>query len=172
MEKYKLILGAAGGKHSDAVTLDIDPKHHPDVVYDLNKPPWPFKDNRFKKVVCHHIVEHLSDIAIVMEELHRICSRDGEIYIEVPHHTSPFANSPEHKLRFNYFAFDGYVEQGITKWVTGKKFKLLERKITFHRTFRKYFLHKLFNKYPFCYERFWAYIIPAENLIFRLRPIK
>lgn len=172
MEKYKLILGSAGGKHPDAVTLDIDLNHKPDVVHDLNKKPWPFSDNQFKEIICHHVLEHLNDIGPAMEELHRICSKDGEIYIEVPHHTSPFANSPEHKLRFNYFAFDGYIEQGITKWITGKKFKLLERKITFHRAFRRYFFHRLFNKFSLYYERFWTYIIPAENLIFKLRPIK
>ena len=35
MEKGKLVLGAAGKKEPDAVTLDIDPRHAPDVVHDL-----------------------------------------------------------------------------------------------------------------------------------------
>ncbi|MCQ9206770.1 MAG: class I SAM-dependent methyltransferase [Omnitrophica bacterium] len=173
MKKNKLILGSAGKKDSDSVTLDIDAKHHPDVVHDLDRIPWPFVDDQFREIVCHHVLEHLNDIAHIMSELYRICAKDGEIYIEVPHYTSLFANNPEHKLRFGYFALDGYIENGITKWMTTtKKFRIIERKITFHRTYRRYFLHKLFNRKPLLYERFWAYIIPAENIIFKLQPIK
>ena len=173
MEKTKLVLGAAGAKHPEAITLDIDPRHSPDVVHDLNKTPWPFRDNRFRSVICHHVLEHLDSIGGPMEELHRICERGGEIYIEVPYHTSWTANTPEHKLRFNYFAFDGYLDNGKIKWITtDKKFKVIERRITFNRAFRRYFLHRLFNRFPLYYERFWTYIFPAENLILRLQPIK
>jgi len=173
MEKKKLVLGSAGKKEPGAVTLDIDPGHAPDVVHDLNKTPWPFEDDRFESITCHHSLEHLDGIDAPLKEMHRICRKGGEIYIEVPHHTSWCANSPEHKLRFSYFALDGYLESGITKWKTGgKKFTLIKRKITFNRAFRRYFFHTFFNKFPLYYERFWAYIIPAENLVFRLRPVK
>ena len=173
MAKTKLILGSAGAKDPSAVTLDIDPKHSPDVVHDLNKTPWPFENSQFKNIVCHHVLEHLNDIDSAMAELHRICEKNGEIYAEVPHHTSWSANTPEHKLRFNYFALDGYIEGGKTKWrTTDKKFKALEKRLTFHKSFRRYFLHRLFNRFPIHYERFWAYICPAENLVFRLRPLK
>lgn len=108
-----------------------------------------------------------------MKELHRICSRDGEIYIEVPHHTSWCANVPEHKLRFNYFAFDGYVEFGETNWqLSNDLFCLRKREITFHRNFRMLLLSKLFNKYPKMYERFYAYIFPAEHFKVWLTPLK
>ena len=172
-EKQKLILGSAGVKDPAAITLDIDPAHNPDVVYNLNSVPWPFRDNQFKSIICHHVLEHLNDISGPMRELHRICSGDGEVYIEVPHHTSWCANTPEHKLRFNYFALEGYLEGGIAKWVTGSsKFRLIERKVTFHRAFRRYLLHKIFNRFPLWYERFWAYMFPAENVIFRFQPLK
>ncbi len=171
--KRKLVLGSAGKKEPDAVTLDIDPAHAPDVVHDLNMVPWPFEDNRFENITCHHSLEHLDGVAGPLGEMHRVCKKGGEIYIEVPHHTSWCANSPEHKLRFSYFSLDGYLEGGITKWTTTeRKFALIEKKITFNRAFRRYFLHALFNRFPLYYERFWAYIIPAENLVFRLSPVK
>lgn len=173
MKKTKLILGSAGGVYNDAITLDINPIHKPDVVHDLNITPLPFSDNQFQEIVCHHVLEHLNELPAIMDELHRICRRDGSIYIEVPHHTSWCANTPEHKMSFNYFAFDGYIEDGITRWMCVKnKFKLLKREITFHRSFRRFFLHKLFNKAPMAYERFWAYIFPAENFKVLLQPIK
>ena len=169
--KTKLILGSADKKSNDAITLDINPLHKPDVVHDLNNIPLPFQNKQFKEIICHHILEHLLNINPIMNELHRICDPSGHIYIEVPHHSSWCANTPEHKLRFNYFAFDGYIENGLTKWITGKKYKMLKREITFHRSFRRVWLHKLFNAFPMTYERFWTYLFPAEHLKIWLQPI-
>ncbi len=173
MKKDKLVLGFAGKKDPSAVTVDIDPKHEPDVACDLNQVPWPFPDNEFKSVICHHVLEHLSSLSSAMRELHRICSPSGVIYIEVPHFSSWMANDPEHRLRFSYFALDSYFADASVNWhITDFKFKLLERKITFHRAHRRYFLARLFNRFPLAYERFWTYIFPAEHLIFKLRPLK
>lgn len=171
MDKKRLVIGSAGKVFDDAITLDIDPNHQPDVVHDLHVTPLPFVDDQFDEIVCHHVLEHLNDISSVMSELHRICSSQGKIYIEVPHHTSWFANTPGHKLRFNYFAFDEYLDE-VTTWNTGKKFILLAREVTFHRAIRRYFLHKIFNRWPENYERFWTYILPAEHFKIWLRPRK
>lgn len=173
MNKTKLIIGAAGKPASDAVTLDINPAHHPDVVCDLNTTPWPFATNQFQEIICHHVLEHLDGLDSAMKELHRICSPEGVIYIEVPHFSSYMANSPEHKLRFSFFSLDSYLASGTKSWhITDFKFMLVERKITFHRAYRRYFLHKLFNRSPLSYERFWTYIFPAEHLIFKIQPVK
>jgi predicted SAM-dependent methyltransferase len=171
IKKEKLIIGSAGKKDQDAVTLDIDPKHDPDIVHDLNKVPFPFEDNQFRQVICHHVLEHLDDLGAAMGELHRICRDNGFIYIEVPHHTSWQANTPDHKLRFNYFALDQYIE-GKSTWKTGKKFRIIKSRITFHKFFRFFLLHKLFNAYPELYEKFLAYRFPAEHLKFWLQPVK
>ncbi|MBN2482580.1 MAG: methyltransferase domain-containing protein [Candidatus Omnitrophica bacterium] len=172
-DKKTLIIGAAGKKSPDnALTLDIDPAHHPDIVHDLNITPYPFSDSQFDLIVCHHVLEHLDNIDPVLGELYRICSADGEIHIEVPHHTSWFANTPHHKLRFNYFALDPYFSGNDTWVTTPRRFTVKERKITFHRAFRRYFLHRIFNRFPRIYERFWTYMVPAEHLIFRLSPDK
>ena len=170
--KRTLILGSAGHQAPEAVTLDIDPAHHPDVVHDLNVFPYPFQDNQFAEIVCHHVLEHLNDLPPAMRELHRICAPDGVIRIEVPHYSSWLANSPEHKLRFGYFAFDGYVADGIVTWITGHKFRLLKRELTFHRRFRAFQLHRWFNRSPLSYERFWTYRFPAEHVKVWLQPIK
>ena len=168
----KLVLGHAGKKTTDAITVDIEPLHHPDIVHDLNVVPYPFADNQFQEIVCHHVLEHLNDLFPVMKELHRICAPSGMIYIEVPHHSSWFAKTPEHKLLFNYFSFDGFLLNGVTTWMKVSKFKLVKREITFHKAFRQFLLHKIFNKYPLTYERFWTHLAPAEHLKFWFEPIK
>ena len=169
--KDRLILGSAGKKYPDALTLDSDPEHAPDVLHDLNQTPLPFADNQFSEIHCHHVLEHLDDLMKLFDEFHRICRADGTIFIEVPHHTSWCANTPFHKLKFNGFAFDIWVDTQPT-WKTGKKFQLLKREVTFHRAIRRWGLPKLFNRYLMAYERFWAYIFPAEHLKVWLRPVK
>jgi len=173
-EKEKLILGAAGAAgQKDAITVDIDPAHKPDVLHDLNAAPWPFKDDSFKEVICHHVLEHLSDLPKAMKELHRITRKNGMIYIETPHFSSCHAHAPEHKLMFNYFAFDSYLAGSDYCWQKHDfKFKLLRREITFHRAFRRYLLHRLWNRIPKTYERFWTFIIPAEHIKLEIQPIK
>ena len=173
-QKTRLILGAAGIDKRDPseLAVDNDPRQRPDVLHNLNETPWPFQDNQFEEIVCHHVLEHLEDISRVLGELYRICRPEGTIYMEVPHFSCWQANSPHHKLRFSYFSLDGYIE-GEKTWVLSDfKFLLKKRQITFHRAFRRLQLHRLFNRYPLSYERFWTYLFPAEHLKFELRPIK
>lgn len=173
MEKTKLILGSAGKSHPDALTVDIDGRCDPDIVYDLNKTPWPFLDKQFTEIVCHHVLEHLLDLTVTLKELHRICSDQGQIYIEVPHFSSWMAHDPAHKMSFSFFSLDPYIVGRQGSWkIIDDRFSVLEHRITFHRAFRRYGFHCLWNKYPLTYERFWTYIMPAEHLIWRLRPIK
>jgi len=171
LKKDKLIIGSAGKPHEDAITLDIDKEHHPDVVHDLSAEPYPFEDNAFKEIVAHHVLEHLSDISVAMKELHRICMPKGLIYIEVPHRVSWCAMDPFHKSIFGYFSFDGFIEGNLT-WMTGKKYKCIKKEITFHKYHRMFFLSKIFNKFPLVYERFYCYIFPAEHFKIWLSPVK
>src|SRR3990172_1455614 len=125
--KEKLIIGHAGKSHPEAVTVDIEPQHRPDVVHDINRAPWPFRDNQFKKIICHHVIEHLNDLHPAIDELHRVCHPQGEIYIEVPHHSAWLAKSPYHKLYFGYFSFDELLASNSGSWQMGKKFELISR---------------------------------------------
>ena len=78
-QKKKLILGAAGtaGKNPEEITIDDNPKQNPDVLHDLNRTPWPFRDNEFREVVCHHVIEHLENISGPLKELHRVCGPES-----------------------------------------------------------------------------------------------
>jgi SAM-dependent methyltransferase len=41
------------------VTLDINPDHKPDVVWDLTKRPLPFDDDTFDEIHAYEVLEHL-----------------------------------------------------------------------------------------------------------------
>jgi SAM-dependent methyltransferase len=68
--KRELLIGAGEihtkilGLQSDPnwhhlTTLDIDSAVHPDVVWDLNEMPLPFKDGEFDEVHAYNVLEHL-----------------------------------------------------------------------------------------------------------------
>lgn len=41
------------------VTLDSNPDHHPDVVFDLQSDTWPFEPDTFDEVHAYEVLEHL-----------------------------------------------------------------------------------------------------------------
>jgi SAM-dependent methyltransferase len=43
----------------DLVTLDMNPDHKPDVLWDLTKRPLPFEDNQFDEIHAYDVLEHL-----------------------------------------------------------------------------------------------------------------
>lgn len=65
----------------------------------------PLVDN-FTFVKAHHILEHVTDLVLVMRLLHSMCKNDATIDILVPlaHSLWDVAN-PTHKIRFNHRTF-------------------------------------------------------------------
>jgi hypothetical protein len=61
----------------------------PDETVDLNRTPWPWKDNQFAEIAAHHILEHLGSTSdewiAVLKELWRISRSGARIYVSVPH---------------------------------------------------------------------------------------
>ena len=76
----KLAQALAGDKW----VRQIQPHH------DLNTLPWPLEDDRFSKVVASHVMEHLTDLVGVMNEIHRVCQNGAHVLILTPHFSSPY----------------------------------------------------------------------------------
>jgi len=160
-----LDIGCGNNKTESAVGIDINPDTEADIIHNLNHFPYPFNDNEFDVVVCKQILEHLDDVGKVMDEIYRISRKSAKVIIEVPHFSCYYAfGDPEHKHFFSYFSTNFLTRKG--------KFTVIKNEITFHKSFRRYNLHRLFNKCPRAYERFWTFIIPAEHLHFELKVLK
>jgi SAM-dependent methyltransferase len=43
----------------DVTTMDSNPAHHPDVVWDLNTRPLPFADDSFDEIHAYEVLEHV-----------------------------------------------------------------------------------------------------------------
>jgi len=93
----------------DTITLDINKDHNPDVVWDLNKLPLPFKDNMFDEIHAYHVIEHLGtqgdyeSFFNFFNEIYRIIKHDGLFFAVTPHWNNEWAfGDPGHTRIINH----------------------------------------------------------------------
>ena len=156
----KLNLGC--GKKIKLGYLNVDYVKLPgvDKVCDLNKSPYPFKKNTFKEILMRNILEHLNDPVNVMNEVHRISQPGAIIKIRVPHFSSANVwGDIEHKRGYNYSTFANPNMQD--------KFEVINTKITFSHL--KFFMRPFVKIAPSFYEKHFAYIFNAVDLIVELK---
>jgi hypothetical protein len=55
----KKIRTHSDGDWGNLVTLDINPDHKPDVVWDLTQMPLPFQDSEFTEIHAYEVLEHI-----------------------------------------------------------------------------------------------------------------
>lgn len=174
----RLNLGCGKDIRKDFVNLDVAKLPGVDVVHDVSRTPWPFKESEFDEILCRHILEHFDDMMPVLEELHRITKPDGRITIQVPYFASPGAFAdPTHKRFFTYQTFRYFQPGDNLEHYTKARFRILELRLRFFTSegllSALSFLPDLFiNAAPNVYERFLSRVLPASELIAILRPVK
>lgn len=107
--------------------LDINPDHHPDVVWDLRVHPLPFEDNSFNEIHAYEVLEHLAQqgdykfFFAEFSEYWRILKDKGLFFLTVPERNSVWAwGDPSHTRiiqpeNFVYLNQDEYTRQvGVT----------------------------------------------------------
>ncbi len=155
-----LDLGCSCNKVKGAIGLDGDINSHADIICDLEK-ILPLKDNSFKQIYCKHLLEHLDDPRMLVKEIHRISMDGARVIIEVPHFASHTAYSDlTHKRYFSFVM--------LNRLVNSIPHKTIKKEMTFYKTFSIFGIKFLANKNKENYERFWAYIFPAENIKFEI----
>jgi len=158
----------------DLVRLDISSLVNPDVVWDLDKFPYPFETSSFSEIECFDVIEHLQSIPKALEEFHRILEPNGLIKITTPHFSC--ANSfvdPTHKWHLSYFSFDYFCQTHNLSYYSSARYNIVHRYIQFKGSkFDTGLVGKLANKFPRTYEQRWAWIFPAWFLYFELKVIK
>jgi ubiquinone/menaquinone biosynthesis C-methylase UbiE len=167
-------------KDSDTViTVDINPNVGADVIHNLDQFPYPFQDNEFDQIHLDNVLEHLTDIIAVMEELHRISKPNSKITIIVPYFRSIWAHlDPTHKHFFtvdtlSYFDVDHMYHHRYAYSLTAK-FKI--HKKAFNENIDKsWFRHIMLvwaNKWPNFYESNFSHLYPMEDLTYHLETVK
>jgi SAM-dependent methyltransferase len=93
----RLVSPGESEEWGDLTTLDINPAHKPDVVWDLNVRPLPFSDDTFDTIRAFDVLEHLGrqgDYRAFFDEWSewwRLLKPGGIFYGISPHWASPWA---------------------------------------------------------------------------------
>jgi|SRR3989344_1644318 len=177
----KLNLGCGNNIRSGYVNLDNVKLDGVDIVHDLNKYPYPFKNNEFDEIICHHILEHLDNIPKCLKELSRIGRKGAKIKIRAPHFASYSAwTDLTHKHPFGWASLDYVASNKTHKHSVGKKLSHeygeerfnVKRKLIFGKVHRFMGMGLFANKFPLLYETFLAYIFPPREITFELEVVK
>jgi SAM-dependent methyltransferase len=178
-----LDLGCGKRKLPGALGIDVNANSDADVIHDLNAFPYPFDEDAFDRVHCDGILEHLDNVVGVMEELHRITRPGGVVEIITPYFTSVDAfTDPTHKHYFSARSFTYFTgefpEYGF--YSAKARFRRKKIEISFWRLPRlgglrpQHLLgaHWLANRFTSIYERFFAYVLPAQTIRYELIVVK
>lgn len=93
-------------------TLDHEPRHKPDVVWDLDKKPWPFADASYDEIHAYEVLEHLGTQGDAQAffadfwEIYRILKPGGHLAGSCPRWDSLWAfGDPSHRRVINRGSF-------------------------------------------------------------------
>lgn len=169
----RLNLGCGLKKRPDAFNVDLRPAVGPDLVWDLERRPYPLPRGHFETIWALDVVEHLADIQGFLEEAHALLAPGGILEITTPHFSC--ANSftdPTHRHHLGYFSFDYFTDASPWSFYSGVRFEIAERILVFPTGRVSGRISRWANRHPALYERRLAWIWPAWFLIFKLRAVK
>lgn len=174
----KLNLGCGTIILPDFVNLDYFKYPGVDVVHNLEKFPYPFKESTFSYVLISHVLEHLEDVPKTMKEIWRISKNGAIIEIGVPYFSSlNMVKDPTHKHFFAAATFDFFERGKLGKGnyfdeASQFNFKIVKRKIIYSKNKILRIFNPIVNLNQKLYERFFAYIFPSQVLEVKLKVIK
>ena len=103
----RLNVGCGNDVIKGYINLDAVELAGVDVVHDLTKFPWPFKDNRFGEIRMMNVLEHLPDLVRTMEEVWRVSGDGARVTIRVPYWNCwQSIGDPTHLRSFHQSSFD------------------------------------------------------------------
>jgi len=171
-----LHLGPGNSKIENTISIDINSKSNPTIIWDLNKTPWPFEENFFDNIIAMNVIEHLNDTVCIIREIHRVSKPDALVNILVPHFSSAAAFvDPTHKSFFSYRSFDYFILGDNS----------LQKEYGFYEEFRFEFVRSDIHLAPFwryvpmvqflvrtcpkIWEEYFCYLVRGEGIFFQLR---
>ncbi len=130
MTEMKLNLGCGDNRIEGFSNIDIFDGDAVDAVVDLNKFPYPWKDNSIEYIYCTNTLEHLRDPELFWFEVFRILKPKARIEVRVPHYKSKGSYCTfGHRSFFHEDAIDSVTASSEELFVCDK-FRLIEKKVT------------------------------------------
>jgi SAM-dependent methyltransferase len=164
-------------KQPGAIGIDRNRATRADVLCDLDRFPYPFRDNSFDRLLAIHAIEHLSDVIRGMEEFHRLVCPGGQVRIVTPHYTdfSSFCD-PSHRNHLNSFSFRYFGEDHAGfGYYSPVKFREISVRVRLLALWRWLGFEFLVNQFP-RYRRFWehylCYVVRGKVMEFEFEVVK
>lgn len=162
----RLNLGCGKDIRKDWINLDYNQKYGAEVIHDINKTPFPFKQEEFDLVYCSHILEHVDNLFKTLDEISRILKKGGLLHIRVPHFSNGNGyNDLTHKRFFGWFTFlqmkEGYYNKKFAFKIVNQKFNFLEKNHILANKLFGWFFNILPKQF---YERFLCWIFPVGEI--------
>ncbi|MDP3941160.1 MAG: methyltransferase domain-containing protein [bacterium] len=166
-----LDLGCGNKKIKNAIGLDIIPLPGVDIVHNMDRYPYPMKENTFEEIYCYHVLEHVEDMVKTMEEIFRIGKNRTKVYIRGPHCScnSTVWIDPTHKRGLSIRMFiDYFSKEGRWSFYSKSNFKVKKIKLNYLLTGTQsripetlnralsYMANLSFTSQLIC-ERIWSY---------------
>ena len=119
----RLNVGCGFNKLDGYVNVDSFEGCNPDVVWDLERTPWPFPEDSVDEVAAIHVLEHIGQptptFFAIIKEIYRVIRHGGEFAVAVPHpmHRS-FIIDPTHVRSFSLETFEMLSRDRNLQWAT------------------------------------------------------
>jgi SAM-dependent methyltransferase len=167
-----LDIGCGQSKTPGAVGIDILPAPGVDIVHDLNKLPWPLEKDRFQTIICSHVLEHLTDLVGVMNEMHRVGKNGARLRIITPHFSSLNSwEDPTHTRHFARRSFS-FFDTGSKHCYTSQCLKTINVELSFGGGLWDLMGKVQYKLFPNLWEKHLCFVWRARNLTVELEVVK
>lgn len=173
-KKMKVNLGC--GKDYRNGFVNVDKESCGDVLYDLNKLPYPFDNEGVDEFLAYHVIEHLElPFKDFLDEIRRCLKVKGTLIIKVP--IGFMALGVNHKQHFNISNFSNvYMDSEMSNMFEG--WIVIERKFLFMKCGKVWFFNRMvewiINKIRwdvYCFS-FLYYLFSANELYIKMVKIR
>ena len=172
-----LDVGCGINKYPGSIGVDVNPNTRADVLCDLDRFPYPFRDGSFDGLRATHVIEHVQDVVRTMEEFHRLVRDGGSVYIATPHYTdfSSFCD-PTHRWHLNTFSFRYFGEDhGGYSYYSGARFRETKVRVKLLNLWRWLGFELLVNHLP-AFRKFWehylCFVVRGKVIEWELKVLK
>ena len=174
--------GCGINKYPGAIGIDRNPDTRADVIADLDRVPWPFRDNSFREIRAVHVIEHVADVVGTITEFYRLLAPGGHAFIVTPHYTdfSSFCD-PTHRWHLNSFSLryfshkNGGDDSGGFGYYSRARFREISTRVKLLALWRYLGFELLVNHFRW-FRRFWefylCYLVRGKVIEWHLEVLK
>jgi len=165
-------LGSGHSRYPNVKGIDLLADRGADIVHNLDSAPWPIADSSVDLLVSFQTFEHLSDLVVAMQEVHRVLKPGGQLVVEVPYFRHPGAfQDPTHKHFFTAVTME-YFCRTAKRGPVYTTFAFTQKGFWYgwprSNSFLARMAKQLITRHHHAYDRFWSIFFPVPMVVYEL----